>query len=56
MAIAVLGCEGCGVCVDVCSFNAIAIKNERAVIDTSRCTECYECIKVCPCDALVVID
>jgi len=56
MVIAVLGCEGCGICVEACKYNAIAIKNKRVVIDYTQCTECYECVKVCQYNALVVID
>jgi heterodisulfide reductase subunit A len=41
-------CDGCGLCVEVCPVNAVAIKREKAVIDPFLCTGCGACIPVCP--------
>ena len=40
-------CAGCGSCLAVCLFDAIAIKAGRAYIDHTRCTGCGECMNVC---------
>jgi ferredoxin len=44
-------CTGCGVCVDVCPVNAIAIKDKKAVINDA-CIDCGACIGQCPVEAL----
>ena len=31
-------CTGCGTCVDICSFDAIQLVNQHAVIDQALCT------------------
>lgn len=46
-------CTGCGVCVQVCSDQAISmIKNEngfyQSKIDAARCVQCGQCRIVCP--------
>lgn len=40
-------CAGCGSCLEVCLFDAIAIRGGRAFIDHQRCTGCGECMSVC---------
>ncbi len=42
------GCIGLGDCADVCSENAISIKNGIACIDKSKCVACGKCVKACP--------
>ena len=44
-------CGGCGVCVDFCPVEAIAI-NDIAVIDEAKCIGCGACIDGCPFDAI----
>lgn len=46
-------CTGCGACANVCHFNAIRMETDEndflfPVIDSSKCIECNNCIKVCP--------
>ena len=41
-------CTGCGYCVDRCHFNAIKIKNEKAVVDKNKCMGCSVCAVNCP--------
>jgi len=43
-----VGCIACGLCVKACSFDAIHIIDNLAVIDYNKCTSCGECVKVCP--------
>ena len=40
-------CAGCGSCMAVCLFDAIAINAGRAFIDHEKCTGCGECMNVC---------
>jgi ferredoxin len=40
-------CDGCGVCRDRCSENAISL-DAGFLVDTTRCTACLECLDVCP--------
>ncbi len=45
-------CAGCGACIGICSYEAIKIKNGRAVIDEKKCQKCGQCIKICPFGAI----
>lgn len=40
-------CAGCGSCLAVCLYDAIAIDAGRAFIDHEKCTGCGECMNVC---------
>ncbi len=42
-----LKCRGCGVCVEKCPNNVIAIEYGVAVIGNG-CVHCGQCIEVCP--------
>jgi Pyruvate/2-oxoacid:ferredoxin oxidoreductase delta subunit len=45
-------CIGCAKCVSACPFNAISIKNGKAVIDETKCKGCMVCQRVCPVQAI----
>ncbi len=45
-------CIGCGECEDACSFGAIEVKDEKAVVDHDTCTMCGTCVDACPEGAL----
>lgn len=47
-------CTGCGICVDICPYNAISIVDNTATIDLDACTLCGACISECPFDALFI--
>jgi uncharacterized protein len=47
-------CKGCGLCLDYCPSNAIAIKDKKATIEGRSCIGCGECIVVCRNQALEV--
>jgi ferredoxin len=46
-------CDGCGECVKICPVEAIAIKDDVAVIDDEACIECGECVNECPTEAII---
>ena len=47
-------CHLCGVCVDACPPQAIAIKDGRLTFDYHRCIRCFCCRELCPDGALDV--
>lgn len=47
-------CTGCGTCVDTCSFDAIQVVNQHAVIDQTLCTQCEACLQACPNEAIII--
>jgi uncharacterized protein (DUF362 family)/Pyruvate/2-oxoacid:ferredoxin oxidoreductase delta subunit len=47
-------CRLCGVCVDTCPPQAIAIKDGRLTFDYHRCIRCFCCRELCPDAALDV--
>jgi len=44
-------CIGCGICEDLCQFDAISIK-ETSIIDQETCVGCGVCARSCPEDAV----
>jgi 2-oxoglutarate ferredoxin oxidoreductase subunit delta len=56
-------CKGCGLCMDVCARDVIALDLARItekgyhpamLTDASRCTGCANCALVCPDVAITV--
>ena len=47
-------CELCGVCVNACPPQAIAIKDGKLTFDYHRCIRCFCCRELCPHGALDV--
>ncbi len=46
-------CNGCGLCIGVCSCNALILVNDTVtVIETEDCGWCTECEAVCPTNAI----
>lgn len=41
-------CTACGTCVENCPVQAIAIVDNRARMDLTRCIRCYCCHELCP--------
>ncbi len=47
-------CNGCGLCISVCSGNAlILVDNVLTIIETAECNWCTLCEAVCPTGAIV---
>ena len=44
-------CKGCGLCTNVCVFNAISVINKKAKID-DECRACGRCMNICPQQAI----
>lgn len=45
-------CDGCGLCIEKCSFKAITLVNGKASVNPFSCTGCGLCIPACPRGAL----
>ena len=49
-------CTGCGLCVEVCSVEAISLSPQKIIeIETDNCIECGACENECPNGAITVI-
>ena len=46
------GCDGCGACIDVCSWRALSLTDGRVVVEEPMCTGCGACVPACPTRAL----
>ncbi|MEA2090122.1 MAG: 4Fe-4S binding protein [Thermoproteota archaeon] len=45
-------CDGCGVCIKICPFNAITLEGGKARVDPFLCAGCGACVPVCPREAI----
>lgn len=45
-------CTNCGVCADLCRFDAIGYENGRVTIAETGCDGCYLCARACPNQAI----
>jgi len=51
-----VACISCGKCGKVCQFDAIAIVNNLAYIDATKCTFCRKCAVECPTNAILELN
>jgi heterodisulfide reductase subunit A len=51
-------CNGCGLCLPVCTFAAISMDSEghSAVVDPVRCHVCGQCFGICPVGAITPLN
>ena len=47
-------CTNCGMCKDICRFDAIPVVNGQHTIDTFACEGCAYCAHICPVDAITM--
>ena len=50
-------CIGCGICIDFCNVDAIAVNEESGVVEVialEDCIECHSCQQNCPERAIMV--
>jgi len=50
-------CIGCGICVDFCNVDAIAVNEETGILEVvalEDCIECHSCQQNCPEGAIMV--
>jgi MinD superfamily P-loop ATPase len=45
-------CNQCGICADVCRFDAIPFVDGRYIVDPQECEGCGYCARVCPVNAI----
>ncbi|MCF6242758.1 MAG: 4Fe-4S binding protein, partial [Bacteroidales bacterium] len=45
-------CTQCGICADICRFNAISVINDLHVVESLSCEGCGYCARVCPVNAI----
>ncbi len=46
-------CNGCGLCISVCSCNALVlVEKVVTIIETEECGWCLQCEVVCPTGAI----
>lgn len=46
-------CISCGLCQDVCRFDAISVHNEQYIISPLNCEGCGYCVRVCPTETII---
>ena len=47
-------CTGCGLCLDVCPSDVLALKDGTVTLAREGCFGCDHCAAVCPADAIVI--
>lgn len=53
-AVCPAGCIACKLCERACKFDAVRVADNLAQIDPRKCTNCGECVKVCPSKCILV--
>ena len=45
-------CQGAGLCIEECPYDALSMEGAKAKVDEDRCIGCGVCIGACPSNAL----
>ena len=48
-------CVGCGLCTDLCQFDALSVDGGTAIVDPAACMGCGVCVPHCPEGALSLL-
>jgi ferredoxin len=48
-------CVGCGICANLCQFEALSVSDGVATVDTTACMGCGVCVSKCPEGALSLV-
>lgn len=48
-------CLGCGTCIETCPVSAMALEDQKSVINYDRCIGCNDCVDACP-EAAISLD
>lgn len=46
----------CGICAEACPESCIGEGEDVFVIDPEQCTDCGECVPVCPVENILPLD
>ena len=49
-------CNGCGLCIDRCHFEAIDMKNGTASVNVEKCFGCGSCVVSCPIEGALRLE
>ncbi|NLB10319.1 MAG: 4Fe-4S binding protein [Clostridiaceae bacterium] len=49
-------CISCGICEGECPEGAISAGDEIYEIDASLCTDCENCVEVCPTESIHLVE
>jgi len=47
-------CSGCGLCLEICPYSAITMKNRIAAVDEIYCRGCGACAAICPSSSITL--
>lgn len=47
-------CDLCGECIELCSSNALTIKNEELIFHSDECAYCETCVDICENQAIQI--
>ncbi len=45
-------CDYCGVCADICEYNALVVLPDQVMVFPDLCHSCYGCLELCPQKAI----